>query len=1581
MDFTLATSIAQPSVNNVCSSMRKWAEDNLPVRLTSSVLILFDAFNLSSLPDFPAEKVNTDDQNYPFLAEVWEHARRRAEDQTILLLNPEISPSAPAFCALQQLLPSFPNIPDPIFSTLRVLSPFFGPGRSSVALSVEISLDLSGDVLATRLRLADDKPDRARIQSIVASASAFAYLIHSASPAEQETLSLQNSIDKYIVFSENLQHRLPPTQAQVDSWRQALLECSLTGTSALGSIFAIMSGILLLANSDPDDIFEGASLLGLSPEKFDPDSIINDSSKRFDIIHSAYQSLLMAVVSTLNNFLSTIDSSQNVLETDAVCAVVSVVDAPLSYRPLSLKPIFESDPSEGYISSEMVADGINIPQTPLWITQTLKHQEPTSSLINTFAIDLTSLVESDSLLARDLHSTSFSMSSLIASSRVWHMINIATNDPSGSPYSPGSLNWSQSTVMAQIRSWFFVNWLHKYSATDFTADFSIDEFIDRYSSILHSSGVDPSYPYALETWAQTQRGWGADGFFHGKQRIWLREDVWRTLEGELDGMLLSQRQMPYGVPVQEFYSSPPEQSTINASMSRDNLLGYSQNEDLTMMGSEFAANDPEAIGRKVEVVQTSRKRKLWLTVVWAMSFFVPSFLLRYIGQMKRPDVRIAWREKFAICVLIVLMNGFMIFYMIFLGNLICPEYDKVWTAHEVSLHSGTSDFYVSIRGEVYDITKFWKLQHSDTDIETSKSTMEPFAGLDLTEYFPPPLTEACSGLVSNDEVWLLPNNTPTYSSAIHYSGPYKQSDEDSKLYKITWMEKVFKPKIKQYYKGGLVVKKSVFESYGSDGFNNWAIIDDSIYDLTDYFNTIDTYSSDDYEFMNTDISDLFKDYAGEDITEKFNALSVSSTTKSEHLTCFKNVFYAGKIDFRKSAKCQTSNYILLSIALILSSVVIVKFLASLQLGSKPMPVLQEKFVICQIPAYTEGEEQLRNAIDSLTALKYDNKRKLLFIICDGMITGAGNDLPTPNIVLDILGSDPRLDPPALPFKSVGEGSKQLNYGKVYSGLYEFEGNVVPYIVVVKVGSPSEKSRPGNRGKRDSQILLLDFLNKVHFQAAMSPFQLELFHQINNVIGVDPELYEYVLMVDGDTSLAPDSLNRLVASCVRDSRIVGTAGETSLQNEDDSWWTMIQVYEYYISHHLSKSFESLFGSVTCLPGCFCMYRIRTADKGRPLVIANEILQEYGDGNVNTLHKKNLLALGEDRYLTTLMTRHYPKMRFTFVPEAHAQTAAPETWSILLSQRRRWINSTIHNLFELALLPDLCGFCLFSMRFIVWVDLIGTLMLPSIVVYIGYLLYVIISKSGAFPLISVCMIAGVYGLQALVFLIRRQWQHIGWMIIYILAYPIYSFALPVYSFWNQDNFSWGNTRIVVGESGDKQLVAVDDEGFDERSIPLQTWDEFAAINNLPGRQRPQIAGLKEKPYATVHANQAAAEESYEMDDMQSIYSGHPPRPVSMYSGLRGGARAPPSIHPDPRNSYQRPAYTQSYIPSVYNAQSVQRPGSRLDGYNGSSMDRRMSMMSDMTLYQQQQAMLQHRQATMHQLTETMYDNSIAGKPKYL
>jgi chitin synthase len=199
----------------------------------------------------------------------------------------------------------------------------------------------------------------------------------------------------------------------------------------------------------------------------------------------------------------------------------------------------------------------------------------------------------------------------------------------------------------------------------------------------------------------------------------------------------------------------------------------------------------------------------------------------------------------------------------------------------------------------------------------------------------------------------------------------------------------------------------------------------------------------------------------------------------------------------------------------------------------------------------------------------------------GMIIGTGNDRPTPRIVLDILGVDEGIDPEPQSFQSLGDGNKQLNYGKVYSGLYEIEGRAVPFVVVVKVGKKTERQRPGNRGKRDSQMIIMRFLNRVHFNSAMTPMELDVFHNIRNVIGVDPAFYEFILMVDADTEVEPDSLNRLVSHMIKDSKILGICGETRLSNENKSWVTMMQVYEYFISHHLAKAFESLFGSVTCM----------------------------------------------------------------------------------------------------------------------------------------------------------------------------------------------------------------------------------------------------------------------------------------------------------------------------------------------------------------------------------------------------------------
>ncbi|KAG1890741.1 chitin synthase-domain-containing protein [Suillus fuscotomentosus] len=483
-------------------------------------------------------------------------------------------------------------------------------------------------------------------------------------------------------------------------------------------------------------------------------------------------------------------------------------------------------------------------------------------------------------------------------------------------------------------------------------------------------------------------------------------------------------------------------------------------------------------------------------------------------------------------------------------------------------------------------------------------------------------------------------------------------------------------------------------------------------------------------------------------------------------------------EFMDTSVCQFAEGILLALSILMVS------------------IIGFKFVIFQIPCYTEGETSLRKTIDSLAQLKYDDKRKLILVICDGNIVGSGNDRRTPRIVLDILN----LDPEPLSFVSLGEGARQ-HKDKIWSGLYECAGHVVPYLVV-KIGKPSERLRPGNRGKRDSHMVIMHFLNKVQFSTPMNPLELEMHHQINNVIGVNPTFFEYLFTVDADATVEPYSVDRLISASIHDKKVLGVCGGTELANPKYSIITMVQVYEYFISHHMAKAFESLFRSVTCLPGCFTLYRLRTPDTHKPSLISDQMIQDYSQNRADTLHTKNLLHLREDRYLTVLLLKHFPLHKTQFVRDAHAFTVAPDDRKILLSHRR-----------QLMFLEQLCGFCCFSMGFAVMIDLVCAIIQPITVGYIVYLIVEVAIKQETLPVVSLVMIDATYGLQAPALILRRKWDMVGWTFFYILVILIFSLMLPLYSFWRVDDFSWGATRVVLGESGKK---IVENEFWDKESI---------------------------------------------------------------------------------------------------------------------------------------------------------------------
>ena len=46
---------------------------------------------------------------------------------------------------------------------------------------------------------------------------------------------------------------------------------------------------------------------------------------------------------------------------------------------------------------------------------------------------------------------------------------------------------------------------------------------------------------------------------------------------------------------------------------------------------------------------------------------------------------------------------------------------------------------------------------------------------------------------------------------------------------------------------------------------------------------------------------------------------------------------------------------------------------------------------------------------------------------------------------------------------------------------------------------------------------------------MNPLELEKFHQIKNMIGVNPTFYEYLFTIDADTTVNPFFLNQLISA--------------------------------------------------------------------------------------------------------------------------------------------------------------------------------------------------------------------------------------------------------------------------------------------------------------------------------------------------------------------------------------------------------------------------------------------------------------------
>lgn len=157
--------------------------------------------------------------------------------------------------------------------------------------------------------------------------------------------------------------------------------------------------------------------------------------------------------------------------------------------------------------------------------------------------------------------------------------------------------------------------------------------------------------------------------------------------------------------------------------------------------------------------------------------------------------------------------------------------------------------------------------------------------------------------------------------------------------------------------------------------------------------------------------------------------------------------------------------------------------------------------------------------------------------------------------------------------------------------------------------------------------------------------------------------EIVMIVDSDTTLAPNALQNMMA-CFADSRIGVVGAPAGISNPHHNMLTAIQVYLYIFGIRLIKIPESHFHGVAVVGGyAFAVRR----------TVLQELKPEIRNRNWFGVPVKD----GEDRFITHLSLLHGWG---TYVEQsAEVRTTAMETYSKYFGQQLRWRRSLIRTFF--------------------------------------------------------------------------------------------------------------------------------------------------------------------------------------------------------------------------------------------------------------------------------------------------------------
>jgi len=871
--------------------------------------------------------------------------------------------------------------------------------------------------------------------------------------------------------------------------------------------------------------------------------------------------------------------------------------------------------------------------------------------------------------------------------------------------------------------------------------------------------------------------------------------------------------------------SGPLSQEMTAFSNQDDL-SYADSRDESR-SSSYQSTKKKAPALPTKQVDNNKRAMWWYNFSRCVTIAVPDACIKKDDA----EAKQAWREKVAICFCVFLVSSFFVGIFGFIPVLLCRE-RTVYTLTDVQ--ERTNEDWIVVKGEVYDVGGLFERHPKGPE------GIEAFLHDDASRMFPRMpialLPDMCLNKAKFEDNEVLQS---TEKVCDEFTAEDKKNGLTCHTF-ITGVEETAKY-MGEYEKGVLAHDGSVLLD---SPFTFWVSIHDRVYNVTEYVNNIRNDQTKQIEkdhamaYLEPTLNNLVINKLNEDATELF----LSVYPNDQVLGCMDELFYVGIIDTRFDVICFVLNIIMYFLLCFVALIMICQMFCSLMYIAKGTRTYTDDDtqdqVIVMVPCYNEGGEELIKTIDSVLGTTYPEENKVIFLIADGVVTGSGEELSTPEHLAEILGFEMDPEDDEL-FEYQAIGLLTSNMARVYHGYYEVEDKSLKYLVVVKHGLPMEQTgsaKPGNRGKRDSQLIIMGYFNRIYHGRELTELDAAIEDALID-LNMQSDDMRLLMTIDADTRVDEMSVTHMTYSMNQNDQILALCGETKVDNKWQSWVTMMQVFEYYNNHHMKKAFESAFGCVTCLPGCFTMYRILN-DDGKPLLADDHVYAEYLRNDIDSLHEQNLFHLGEDRMLTTLLLHFFPGMFLSYVPEAQCFTIVPHSMRILMSQRRRWINSTYHNLLELTKVKTMCGVCCCSMKTVVWLDLVACMILPASTVYAVYLIFLVAAGKTQFSVLLLVLYGMIIGVQIVVFILRSRYDFLFWFAYFtIVGVPVFYFILPLYAFWHMDDFSWGETRKVAAmktsyDTPQPKAQAVEKD-YDSRSTSSSDDDESEGYDRRDSR----------------------------------------------------------------------------------------------------------------------------------------------------